>query len=103
VVTERAEKIEPTPCPACGDTGWVCEDHADRPWNDHPNACRCGGAGMPCLVCNQPKDGGARECQKISPLISIGTKRQYTGIALVPELRKVNGPFANCTRYRWAV
>jgi hypothetical protein len=57
VVTERPEKIEPTPCPACGDTGWVCEDHADRPWNDRPNACRCGGAGMPCLVCNQPKDG----------------------------------------------
>jgi hypothetical protein len=44
-------------CPACRDTGWVCEEHADRPWGDHPNACTCGGAGMPCLLCNQPKDG----------------------------------------------
>jgi hypothetical protein len=44
-------------CPACEDMGWVCEDHADRPWGVHPPACQCGGAGMPCLVCDQPKDG----------------------------------------------
>ena len=45
------------PCPACGDTGWVREAHADRPCDDHPDACTCGAAGMPCLVCNQPADG----------------------------------------------
>jgi hypothetical protein len=32
-------------------------EHENRPWGDHPNACACGGAGMPCLLCNQPKDG----------------------------------------------
>jgi len=36
---------------------WVCEAHADRPWNDHPNACRCGEPGMPCPVCNVPEEG----------------------------------------------
>jgi hypothetical protein len=35
----------------CADTGWVCEVHPDKPWNG-PNACDCGGAGMPCLACN---------------------------------------------------
>jgi hypothetical protein len=44
-------------CPACGDTGWVCEAHADRPWGDHPKACNCGGAGMPCELCNLPSLG----------------------------------------------
>lgn len=45
-------------CTVCGDMGWVCENHPDRPWgSDHPNACRCGGAGMPCLACNQPEEG----------------------------------------------
>lgn len=45
-------------CKTCEDTRWVCEDHPDRPWgSNHPNACRCGGAGMPCPVCNEPKAG----------------------------------------------
>jgi hypothetical protein len=44
-------------CKTCGDTRWVCEAHADRPWNDHPNACRCGEPGMPCPDCNEPKPG----------------------------------------------
>ena len=43
-----------TPCHAQL-TGWVCEAHADRPWNDHPNACRCGEP--PCPMCNEPADG----------------------------------------------
>ena len=43
-------------CPACDGMRWVCEEHTDRPWGAHPRACQCGGAGMPCLVCNQPKD-----------------------------------------------
>ena len=34
-------------CPLCLDTFWVCESHPAMPW-DGPNACGCGGAGMPC-------------------------------------------------------
>jgi hypothetical protein len=45
------------PCSACGDTGWVCEAHADWPWNDRPNACRCGEPGLPCPTCNEPAEG----------------------------------------------
>src|ERR1700730_13077562 len=38
-------------CSRCDSTGWVCEDHSDRPW-DAAKACGCGGAGMPCPSCN---------------------------------------------------
>ena len=41
------------PCPTCDDKGWVCENHADRPWDGVSNrhdACGCG-AGMPCKEC----------------------------------------------------
>jgi len=42
-------------CGTCQGARWVCEDHPDRPWgSNHPSACRCGGAGMPCPVCNEP-------------------------------------------------
>jgi hypothetical protein len=41
-------------CPQCEDTGWVCEDHPDTPW-DGDHACSCGAAGMPCPRCN-PSD-----------------------------------------------
>ena len=37
-------------CPYCLGTGWVCENHTDRPWLDGVG-CHCGGAGMPC-TCN---------------------------------------------------
>jgi hypothetical protein len=38
-------------CLCCEDTGWVCEDHPDQPWQD-AHACTCGGAGAPCPRCN---------------------------------------------------
>lgn len=44
-------------CRACADTGHVCENHPDRPWDgisDDINACHCGGAGMPCPACCDP-------------------------------------------------
>jgi hypothetical protein len=46
-------------CEVCDNTGWVCENHADRPSDcgDSKRGCTCGGAGMPCLVCNQPEPG----------------------------------------------
>jgi hypothetical protein len=37
-------------CTVCEDTGWVCENHADVPWDG-----TCGAAGMPCPKCN-PSD-----------------------------------------------
>ncbi len=56
--------IEPMPwfdegrlvlCDNCANTGWVCENHPARPWNDGqdspPGSCNCG-AGMPCACCN---------------------------------------------------
>jgi hypothetical protein len=39
------------PCRMCGNTGWVCEAHTDRPWSGE-QACGCGEPGMPCKVCN---------------------------------------------------
>lgn len=39
-------------CEKCNDTGWVCENHPDKPWETgEDNDCDCGGAGMPC-ECN---------------------------------------------------
>ena len=38
-------------CSLCEDTGWVCENHPDQPW-EGPHACACGGAGAPCPRCN---------------------------------------------------
>jgi hypothetical protein len=40
-------------CKNCDATGWVCENHADRPSNgesSRDDACGCG-AGAPCRVC----------------------------------------------------
>jgi hypothetical protein len=41
-------------CSNCDGSGWVCENHPDRPW-EHLAApgegCGCG-AGQPCGVCN---------------------------------------------------
>jgi hypothetical protein len=38
-------------CPVCEDTGWVCENHPDQPWQG-PHGCTCGSAGAPC-ACNR--------------------------------------------------
>jgi hypothetical protein len=42
-------------CDLCDATGWVCEDHADRPLkddSDRPDACSFG-AGRPCPRCRR--------------------------------------------------
>lgn len=42
-------------CDLCDNTGWVCENHPDRPWrefSERADACDCG-AGEPCAVCNR--------------------------------------------------
>jgi hypothetical protein len=38
-------------CETCAGTGWVCENHADKPWLKPPAGCVCG-AGAPCPRCN---------------------------------------------------
>jgi hypothetical protein len=38
-------------CVNCDDCFWVCENHADQPWGEGDECC--GGAGMPCPVCNE--------------------------------------------------
>lgn len=43
--------IEQPDCPTCDNSGWVCENHPDVPWDDGDADC-CGGAGMPCRDCN---------------------------------------------------
>lgn len=43
-------------CKSCDDTGHVCENHPDQPWeplSEAANACDCG-AGMPCPDCCTP-------------------------------------------------
>jgi hypothetical protein len=38
-------------CPFCLGTGYVCEDHPDRPWHGVVggiDGCPCEAAGMPC-------------------------------------------------------
>lgn len=46
-------------CPVCAGKGWVCEEHADKPWQ-HDG---CGDAGEPC-VCN---GGGLRHDRDFPP------------------------------------
>lgn len=53
-------------CAYCDDTGWVCEDHADLPWDgvsSRFDACSCGGAGAPCARCNPAGDMAKIEAQ----------------------------------------
>jgi hypothetical protein len=65
-------------CPACQDTGHVCEDHPDRPWGPmccdigvlgrEPcphGACGCG-AGAPCPRCC-PAEPGQRITDAFQP------------------------------------
>ena len=54
--------METSECEVCGGARWVCEDHPDKPWDgasDREDACHCGGAGMPCLVCKSDDRAGA--------------------------------------------
>lgn len=68
-------------CPACRNTGHVCENHPDRlwgpeccaaaRWGDGPcvhGACGCG-AGIPCLACCSPipADGTGRIGDAFTP------------------------------------
>jgi hypothetical protein len=58
-------------CSICDGTGWVCENHPDRPsdcgGSKRANVCKCG-AGMPC-VCNPC--GGIDEPPDYSRVIEV--------------------------------
>jgi hypothetical protein len=42
-------------CSSCSDSGYVCENHPDRPWGYLvADGCECGAAGMPCPECCSP-------------------------------------------------
>ena len=59
LVPAITDTVENLPCPNCGDSRWVCENHPDRPWKGFSalaNACECGD-GMPCPMCNDPPAG----------------------------------------------
>jgi hypothetical protein len=38
-------------CARCESSRWICESHPDRPFSGS-RACSCGGAGIPCPMCN---------------------------------------------------
>jgi hypothetical protein len=60
-------------CDSWDSTGWVCENHPDRPWrggSDRADACDCG-AGMPCRTCN-PSGGIDDPPRTIAGMITEG-------------------------------
>jgi hypothetical protein len=80
-----------TTCSRCEDSGWVCEDHPERPW-DGPHACGCGGAGAPCPDCNassddpRPPAGFKPELDKkgLAALTGKGWDRRFEGPIPLP-------------------
>jgi hypothetical protein len=57
-------------CEHCAGTGWVCENHPDRPWDKNlRNGCECG-AGEPCARCNGA-EGEAPDIRALFETIEI--------------------------------
>jgi hypothetical protein len=61
-------------CILCADTGWVCENHPRRPW-EGPHGCDCGGAGMPCPVCNMADEDATANAERLQE------RRRQKGLA----------------------
>jgi hypothetical protein len=52
-MTEPTNERSTYKCLNCQDQRWVCENHPHVSWNpDNGGADCCGGAGMPCELCN---------------------------------------------------
>ena len=50
------------PCERCDSTGYVREDHPDRPWGGlSARSCPCGGAGALCPDCKRAYETLARQ------------------------------------------
>ena len=64
-------------CPVCDDTGWVCENHHQRPYADFSTRAdaRACGAGMPCEIC-APADGSLElpRCGGFDPRLDMRGK-----------------------------
>jgi hypothetical protein len=78
-----AEVMIVMPCPACDNTGWVCEEHPDRPWRGtsrRADACDCVKVGMPCEACNP--SGGIDKPPAISPIARVTFDNPKLGAAL---------------------
>lgn len=66
-------------CLVCDNTGWVCEDHPDRPWrgnSERTEACDCDPPGTPC-ECNTC--GGIDEPAKLSPIAGVTLDKNGPG------------------------
>ena len=63
-------------CQRCDSTGWVCENHDDRPWVGSPRACSCVGAGMPCSDCN-PDSGRIDQSPRLPPGLTVAIDRKH--------------------------
>ena len=46
----RSDDMTDKTCEICKGTGWVCENHLNKPWGSDPGECECG-AGSNC-ICN---------------------------------------------------
>jgi hypothetical protein len=64
-------------CKVCDNSGWVCENHPDRPWagfSEREDACDCG-AGAPCPICNQTEDGDLPDMSRTGLKTTLRIKR----------------------------
>ena len=68
------------PCPRCDGTGWVCENHHNRPWDgasERADACGCG-AGDPCPDC-QPAAGQPRVVDDEAVRVELDVRGEVPG------------------------
>jgi hypothetical protein len=65
-------------CQRCDDTGWVCENHDNRPWVDSKRACSCMGAGMPCPTCNPDSRRIDHQPPRLPPGLTVTIDRRGT-------------------------
>lgn len=70
-------------CLHCFDTGMVCEEHPEFPWEDHSGPveghAHCGEGGMSCPACCSeiPQDGTASIAEAFTPAWKRATEGQW--------------------------
>ena len=65
-------------CNVCDNSGWVCENHPDKPWagfSERSDACDCG-AGMACRVCNAASSDERPDMSHTGMKIDVDIDRQ---------------------------
>jgi hypothetical protein len=71
-------------CEFCDDTGWVCENHPQKPSSDfskRSDACGCGAA-APCPVCNTPGPGEESDISRTGIKVALDNRHFMALIAL---------------------